>query len=219
MLRFIRVQLPPEEPDFGPWHVVPLTALLESWQGKFPDPAIRPGVLAIDGRGGGGKSTLAAALARVVPGAVVVHTDDLSWHHAFFDWADLARDGILVPVHARQAVQYRPPAWEARGRAGAIVVPAGCPLVILEGSGAARTALMPWIDVVVWMQSDTEQARTRALVRDGGTAEARAFWDEWMAEEFHFFAQERPWERADTIACGTPELNHDPAIQAIIMSR
>lgn len=53
---------------------------------------------------------------RALPGAVVVHSDDISWHHAFFDWADLIRDGVLVPVHARQAVSYCPPAWEVRGR-------------------------------------------------------------------------------------------------------
>lgn len=95
-------------------------------------------------------------------------------------------------------------------------MPADCPLVILEGCGVARAELMPWIDVVVWMQSDTEQAKARAMVRDGGTAEALAFWDEWMAEEFPFFAQERPWEQADTIACGTPALIHDPATQAVV---
>lgn len=132
------MQLPPEEPYFGPWEVVSLTALLESWRHKLPDPMERPGVIAVDGRGAGGKSTLAAVLSRAVPGSVVVPTDDIAWHHSFFDWAELVRDGVFIPAHAGQDVHYRPPAWEVRSREGAIDVPSGCPLLILEGCGAER---------------------------------------------------------------------------------
>ncbi|CAM3652021.1 hypothetical protein DEFR109230_07000 [Deinococcus frigens] len=149
-------------------------------------------------------------------GSVVVHTDDFAWHHAFFDWAELLREGVLKPAHAGQAVHFRPPAWDARRREGAIEVPAGCPLLVVEGSGAARKELMPWIDVVVWVQSDLERARTRGLVRDGDTAQTRVFWDEWMAEEIPFFARERSWERANTIVCGMPELDHDPGSEMVI---
>jgi hypothetical protein len=210
------MKVPPGEPDFGPWKVVSLSELLASWRPRFPGPGERPGVVAVDGRGAGGKSTLAARLSLTVPGSVIVHTDDLAWNHAFFDWAEHARDGVLIPVHAAQEVRSRPPAWDERGREGAIVVPAGCPLVIVEGCGAARRELTPWTDVVVWVQSDTEKAKTRGLVRDGGAAEAEAFWDEWMAEELPFFAQDRPWERADTVVSGMPELDHDPATQVVV---
>lgn len=210
------MKLPPEEPSFEPWTAVSLQALLDSWQPRLPDSGARPGVIAVDGRGAGGKSTLAAQISRAVPGSVVVHTDDIAWHHAFFDWAELLRQGVLIPAHAGQEVHSRPPAWDARGREEAIEVPVDCPLLIVEGCGAARKELMPWMDVVVWVQSDLEGARTRGLVRDGGTAEAEAFWDEWMAEELPFFARERPWERAHTIACGMPELHHDPMSEVVI---
>jgi hypothetical protein len=213
------MKLPPEEPDFGPWKIVSLVEMLESWQPKFPGPSERPGILAVDGRGASGKSTFASVLNRAVPGSVVVHTDDIAWNHSFFDWAALLRDGVLIPVHAAQEVRYRPPAWEAREREGAIVVPSTCPLVIVEGCGAARRDLMPWIDVVVWVQSDTQKAKARGLVRDGGTAEVEAFWEEWMAEEFPFFAQDRPWERADNIASGMPELDYEPASQAVVSAK
>lgn len=38
------------------------------------------------------------------------------------------------------------------------------------------------------------------------TRAAESFWDEWEAEESPFLAADRPWERADAILCGTPEL-------------
>jgi len=40
--------------------------------------------------------TLADRLAAAVPGARVVHTDDIAWHHAVLDWADLLADGVLT---------------------------------------------------------------------------------------------------------------------------
>ena len=213
------MKLPPEEPYFGPWEVVSVQSLLDSWLDKLPERNQRPGVVAVDGRGANGKSTFAAVLSRAVPGSVVVPTDDIAWHHGFFNWAELARDGVLTQAHAGQEVRYRPPAWDQRGREGTIEVPLGCPLLILEGCGAAQKELMPLIDVVVWVQSDIERAKVRGLMRDGGTAEAEAFWDEWMAEEFPFFAEQRPWERADVIVSGMPDLEYNPALQAVVAVR
>lgn len=218
-LRLEQMNLPVEEPDFGPWTVVSVPVLLDAWQARFPPSGTRPAVIAVDGRGASGKSTTASVLQRAVPDSVVIHTDDIAWHHAFFDWAALLRDGILVPVHAGRAVRYRPPAWEQRQREGAIVVPSGCPLIIVEGCGAARRDLTPWLDVVIWVQTDTERARTRGLIRDGGTAEVEAFWDEWMAEELPFFAADRPWERADTVVSGLPAADHDRESQLVVSTR
>jgi hypothetical protein len=35
-------------------------------------------------------------------------------------------------------VSYRPPLWDSRGREGSLQVPAGCPLLIIEGDGPGR---------------------------------------------------------------------------------
>ena len=104
------MELPDGEPDCGPWRTVAVADLY---------PALgRPRVLAVDGRSGSGKSTLVARLVATVPGAAVVHTDDVAWYHDFFDWADLLADGVLAPWRAGQDVAYRPPAWEpAAGQA------------------------------------------------------------------------------------------------------
>ena len=214
-----------------------MQSLLKSWRGKLPSPAERPGVIAVDGRSAGGKSTLAAFLHRAVPGSAVVHTDDIpssgNWHGAalsashlsdstspvgsFFDWTERLLENVLVPARAGQAVRYRPQAWADWFREeGAIEVPRGCPMLILEGVGAARRELMHVVDVVVWVQSDIEQAETRGIARDGGDAEAAAFWEKWMAEEFPFLANQRPWERADAVVAGTPDLECDSTSQVVV---
>ncbi len=176
------------------------------------DPQGRPRVVAVDGRGASGKSTLAQRLTTALPASVVISTDDVAWHHSFFDWAELLAGGVLEPARRGDAVSYRPPAWRDRGRAGAIAVPVGCELLIVEGVGAGRRELTTLLDAVVWVQSDFEVAERRGIARDvaaginGDQEQAVAFWHEWMAQELDFLAQQRPWERACAVVAGTSDL-------------
>lgn len=161
----------------------------------------------VDARGGSGKSTFAARLA-ARSGATVVRTDDLSWQHHPIDWDDLLVHEVIQPWRAGRPVRFRPPAWDARGREGAVTVPAPCRLLVVEGVGAARRGLAELADVVIWVQSDLDVARTRGIARDvelGRTpAEAEAYWEMWAAHEDPFLAADRPWSRADVVVCGTP---------------
>lgn len=163
-------------------------------------------IVGVDGRQGSGKTTLADDLAAAVPGAVVVHTDDVAWWESFFDWDHLLAAGVLVPLRRGGDVSYRPPAWDRRNRPGAIDVPATAPLVVVEGVGATRRGLTTLLDATVWVQADHDEATRRGIARDGSTPEAVAFWQEWAAEEERFLAADRPWERATVTLCGTPGL-------------
>lgn len=162
--------------------------------------------MAIDGRSGSGKTTLAEALSAHLPGSVILHTDDIAWYESFFGWDHLMAAGLLLPLRRGSAVQFRPPAWDRRGREGAITVPAGVPFVIVEGVGSSRRSLGTLLDATVWLQADHEEAWRRGIARDGGTDEVVSFWEEWGRAEARFLAEDRPWERASVIACGTPEL-------------
>jgi hypothetical protein len=199
-------RLYPGEPAAGPWRAVPAREVLALLG--------RPRVLAVDGRSGGGKTTVAQRLAAAVPGATVLHTDDVAWYHAFFDWAHLMRDGILAPLCSGGPVAYRPPAWDERGREGSIVVPARCPLVIVEGVGIGRRELTEYVDALLWVQTDADEARRRGLERDG--ADRADFWAEWQAAEDPFQAEQRPWERAGLIVSGAPDLPHDPVSELVV---
>src|SRR4029079_16547898 len=57
-----------------------------------------PLLVGIDGRSRSGKSTLAALIARCIQEVVVVHTDDIAWHHSFFGWSDVLIEGVLRPL-------------------------------------------------------------------------------------------------------------------------
>jgi len=198
----------PGEPPAGPWRVEPVAVLVDLLADAAGPVGDRPRVVAVDGRSGSGKSTLADQLQAAVPSSSVVHTDDVAWHHAFFDWADLLASGVLEPVRRGDAIAYRPPGWVAKGRPGAVTVAAGLDLVVVEGVGAGRRELADLVDAVVWVQADFAEAERRGIERDVAAgrsrAEATSFWHEWMAEELPFLARQRPWERADLVVAGSP---------------
>jgi hypothetical protein len=209
-------QLAQDEPAAGPWQVVPVAELVRMLGPRDGASAGRPWVLAVDGRSGSGKTTLAGRIRGAVPASTVVHTDDVAWNQAMFDWSGFLVGGVLEPVHRGEPVSFRPPAWRERDRAGAIEIPPGAELVIIEGAGAARQELMHLVDAVVWVQSDMAEAERRGIERDGGDEAAVSFWHLWMAEELPFMAQQRPWTRANVIVAGTPEIPHDPVTEIVI---
>ncbi|MFI7542551.1 hypothetical protein [Actinoplanes sp. NPDC049599] len=182
------------------------------------EPAGRPPILAVDGRGSSGKSTFAARLAGIWDGATVVHTDDIAWRHAVLDWAALLSEGVLNPVRAGRAVAYRPPQWDAAGRPGAIEVPAETTLVIVEGTGAGRRELAPVLDAVVWVEAAQCDVDRRNAERVAAGETTPADFAAWMAEENPFVEAERTWERAAFLVAGWPALPHDPGATFVIAS-
>jgi hypothetical protein len=221
------LQLAPEEPEAGPWRAERLSVLVQALTQRVPGGIVsgRPVIVAIDGRSNNGKTSLAARIGQAVPGSVVIHTDSIAFAHSRFGWADLLIDGILVPVHRGEAVSYRPPRWVEHGREGSLDVPAGCPLLIIEGDGAGRREVAHLLDALIWVQADEREAERRGLARErdpdaldmtnkdpGGAPFDNAG---WMAEEIPFNAAQRTWERADVIVCGTPQIPHDPSTEVV----
>lgn len=206
--------LSPGEPVAGPWRVAPLSELVGLLLADAP--AGRAAIVAVDGRSAGGKTTLAGRLAAVIPGSVVVHTDDVAWWHAVMAWDDLMRDGILDPVRRGEPVSYRPPKWDERDREGSIDVPPGTRVLLVEGVGSSRRSLAPLLDAAVWVQTDAAERDRRDAARMAAGEVDQATYDSWMAEENPFFQADRPWERATVIVAGTPVLPHDPATEVVL---
>ena len=112
--------------------------------------------------------------------------------------------GVLEPVRAGEAVAYRPPAWDARDRPGAVTVPAGLTLLIVEGVGSSRQELAHLLDASVWVQADLDEIDRRNAVRVQAGEISPAAFDSWMAEELPFLAADRPWERTELVMADPP---------------
>lgn len=212
------MRLHPGEVEASGWRVETLLDVVRLLRDTSPDVVGRPRVVAIDGRGGAGKSTLVERMRRLVPDSAVVHTDDVAWHQAYFDWGHLLVEHVLGPVHRGEAVEFRPRPWVERGRTGAISVPAGVEVVWLEGTGVLRQELAQWIDASIWVQGDLDQQERRLVSRDGDSAAQQQHIADWLAEELPFLQRERPWEKATLVANGTTHLRHDPASEIVVSS-
>jgi hypothetical protein len=210
------VRLLDGEPELGPWRVVPLAQLVAVLHEATQHVTGRPAVVAVDGRSSSGKTSLTGRLAAHIPGAAVVHTDDVAWFESAFNWAGLLTAGVLEPVRRGEAVAFRPPAWDERSRVGSIEVPPSIALLLVEGVGSGRRSLRPLLDAVVYVQSDAEVTRARDEVRVAAGEINPENYASWMAEEHPFVAAERAWERAVAIVNGSPVLPHDADEEVVL---
>lgn len=157
-------------------------------------------LICIDGPGGSGKTTLAAAIAELHRGACVVHMDDL-----YDGWSGLHDVGtqlnsILAPLTRDEAGSYRRYDWDARRYAETVEVSPG-PLLVLEGVASAVRSHAHLATVTVWVSAPAELRLRRGLERDGPAL--RDQWHRWMRDEDLLFAREGVEERADVLVDGT----------------
>jgi hypothetical protein len=209
------LRLGDNEPAAGPWRVMPLAELAALLLETAGERDGRPAIVVVDGRSSSGKTTLAGRLERTVAGTSVVHTDDIAWWHSRFGWGDLLERGVLEPARRGDALAYRPPAWDERNRPGAIEVPAGARLLIVEGVGAGRRETAHLVDAIVYVQADLDEAERRTAARVAASETDADAVRGWMAEEDPFVADQRPWERADAIVAGTPDVAFDPVTEVV----
>jgi uridine kinase len=148
----------------------------------------------IGGRGGAGKSTLAATIS----GAQVVGTDEF-WDGEGFD-LDRLRAEVFEPLLGGRHARYSSWDWDAR-RAGGMreVEPAG--IVVVEGVCALHRMFRDDYDVRVWVEAPYHVRLARGVERDGEAA--RATWVErWMPSEDRYVELDDPVSCAHVVVDG-----------------
>ena len=164
----------------------------------------RPCVLvAIDGRGGAGKTSLAHFLASHLRSAAVVHTDDFARPGVpGWEWHRFRRQ-VIDPLLRGEAGRYQRYDWDAdRLAEWHDVPPKG--VVIVEGVSSTRRELdVPW-DLIVWVETPKEIRLARGIARDGEGM--RGQWEDvWEPEEDRYVQEQQPDSRADIIVRGSSD--------------
>lgn len=179
-------------------------------------PKAGPRVVALDGRSGTGKSTLAAALALEAEACLVRGDDfyspdlarlapperealtDAEVAASVIDWRRL-RTEVLEPLVSRQPATFRPYDWERNDGslgAGQRVEPGG--VVILEGVYSARPELADLIDLAVQVEADPAVRWARLAARPDDPGWTRL----WDRGEDYYFQVVRPREGFDLRVSG-----------------
>lgn len=158
-------------------------------------------VVAIDGLGGAGKTTLAERIVGDRPGTVV-HTDDFAALDNPLDWWPRVLEQVLVPLSRNHAARYQRYDWDSRELAEWHTIEPGG-LVVMEGVSSSRLAFRPYLSLAIWVDTPRELRLQRGLERDGEGM--RDMWMEWMASEEAWEAKEDPRSHADLIISGQPD--------------
>ena len=168
--------------------------------------ARQPAVLvALDGRCGSGKTTLAAQLTERFPQSITVHTDDFylppsrrvtGWEKIPCANMDIQRlrDEVVAPARAGQAFSYQ--AYSCREGAYLPPRPLGpAPLVIVEGSYSHHPLLAGYETLRVFVTCSKEEQTRRLQAREG--ERYANFAARWIPLEEGYFAQYRIEETTD----------------------
>jgi len=156
-------------------------------------------VVAVDGRSGAGKTSLAAVL-RAELAAPTVTLEDL-----YGGWDGLERgvsllvSAVLAPLAAGRAAAVPRYDWARRWWSGPWTLPPP-PVLIVEGVGAGARRAAAYASVLVWVEAAASVRKKRALARDGDTFAPH--WDAWAAQEDALLARDRTPDRADLVIDG-----------------
>lgn len=171
----------------------------------------RPVLVGVDGMGGAGKSTLAAALAAELPSACVVHADDFygpeqrAWrdwdaragYERYFDHERLEAQ-LLQPLSAGVAGRFQRYDWDRR-QLGDWVDVAAKGTVLVEGVYLLKPRLRGYWDLAIYVDAPPA-TRWRRLHARG---EHEAGWiARWTAAEDYYLARDDPLGAADIVVAG-----------------
>ena len=166
---------------------------------KQTDPPKRPYIIAIDGRCGAGKSTIAARLAEVL-NATLFHMDDyflrpeqrtperFSTPGENIDHERFLKE-ILIPLKEGRTITYSPYSCTTQTLLDPITVtPAD--IVIVEGSYALHPTLRAYYDLRVFLTLFPREQEARIRARNGD-AIWPMFKNRWipMEEAYHIYCE------------------------------
>lgn len=152
-------------------------------------------IVAIDGRCGGGKTTLAKALAKAT-GAFVVHMDDFFLQPHQRSAERLAEAGenvdherflreVLKPLHEGEKAKFRPFLCSSMTFGDEIEVDAS-KIIIVEGSYSCHEKLWDYYDLHVFVTIDPKMQAERIEKRNGREA-LEVFLNKWIPLEEQYF--------------------------------
>jgi uridine kinase len=158
--------------------------------------AVKPSVLvAIDGYGGAGKTTLANRLQSEFSGSSIT-LDDFAQDVG--SGADRSRflSEVLIPLSKGQPACYRKFDWKARTLADAVTIdPIG--LILIEGVSVNAEDFTHYYDLRIWIDCTLEEASRRMRERDKQLHHPTYF-KVWEKEDADY-ARTEPWSRADIV--------------------
>ena len=154
-------------------------------------------IVAIDGRCGGGKTTLATELSKET-NCNVIHMDDFFLRPEQRTTERLSTPGenvdherflgeVLIPLRENKPFSYRPFSCKAQALGEAVEVEPK-PVTIVEGSYSCHPKLWDYYDMRIFVDIDPDEQMKRIINRNGAES-AQVFKNKWIHFEEKYFKE------------------------------
>ena len=158
-------------------------------------------LIAIDGRAGAGKTTLAQSFLQkysATKSVAVVHMDDLydGWENALNDHLTQRLHKIITAHQNHQAIEVEIFNWNTMVFDSTTVIDP-VDILILEGVGAGQQIVRDAGAELYWLDIDAQIGIARVLVRDGQHLAERM--QQWEIEQENHFLRDKTRENAEHI--------------------
>lgn len=180
-----------------------LSSIASSIRKSIPPVGMITKIIAIDGGGGAGKSTLASNLSEELGHCPIIHTDDFaSWENSQ-NWYPRMIEQVLGPLKQNKVARFQRYDWNKNELSDWLTVEPQ-EFVILEGVTSARKEFRPFLSFSLFVDTNAEVRLRRGLERDG--PEAKDQWLKWMREEDEYLARDNPKSFVNVVTSGEANL-------------
>jgi uridine kinase len=164
-----------------------------------------PILIAIEGFGGSGKTTLAEKLKNSLHDAYIINIDDFiikakltepSWDKGAFDRERLEQQ-VLIPATTGKDIAYQKLIWVTDTLSEPVAVPKVAYLIV-EGISSYHPNIAKYYDYKIWVDTPIELAKERGHARDGSNENAQ-HWDLWAENDLKYQQKYHPEEQADFV--------------------
>lgn len=167
----------------------------------------RTHILAIDGRAGAGKTTLANELLLALGTkhqVAEIHMDEIyeGWELSLDDSLAARLSKLLSDLSAGQPHQLPIYNWNLAAFGTHREIPV-VEILILEGVGSAQRAVRKFASATIWLDIDSATGLKRVLERDGQALSTRM--KQWQVDEDTHHRREKTRENADFILSTLPQ--------------
>lgn len=167
--------------------------------------AHRPTLIAIEGFGGSGKSTIANSLAEILGNAFIISIDDFivkekltesSWDSGVFDRVRLEQQ-VLAPIADNQSASYQKLIWQTNQLSELVAVP-NVDYLIIEGISSYHPDIEKYYNYKIWIDTPIDIANKRGHARDGSSENAQ-YWELWSKNDLTYQQKYHPELVADFV--------------------
>ena len=162
-------------------------------------------LIAVDGVGGAGKTTLAELLQKEIKNSFIVQLDD--FYSPILQAADLQRlkEQVILPLHNHQEAKYQIYEWKSDSFSDwHILKPEG--IFIFEGVYALENNIRDYYDLKIWIDCPADLGLKRGIARDierDGVDNTDKWINIWSPLEKKYKNEQEPNKTADYIIDGT----------------